>query len=285
MRLKLLSQPAQSPARGFTLIELLVVVAIIALLLGILLPSMAAARKSARASICASNIRHLALSNIAYATEHRDHFVPAAEDFSFHGNFNVPINMKRWHGQRDDFNEPFDPARGPLVEFLGRDGQVKQCPSFIDYLDTAGVDAGFEAGAGGYGYNQQYIGGRYDLAQTGGIEPDNTTATTTAVMRPQQTVMFTDAAFLQHVNGEPQFIAYSFSEPPRWASGPGTPNPTIHFRHRGQANVAWVDGHVGARDIDFSVSYQPHSRVTADEAAAIGVGWFGLDHNELFDLE
>ena len=267
--------------RAFTLIELLVVIAIIALMLGILLPSLAAARDTAQTTICASNIKQLLLANIGYATEYRDHFVPAAQDFTFHGNFNTPINMKRWHGERDSFNDPFDPARGPLVEYLGRDGQVKQCPEFIEDLDTAG----FEAGAGGYGYNQQYIGGRYDLAQQPNIEPDNTTATTTVVARPQQTVMFTDAAFLQQVGGTTQFIAYSFAEPPAWATGPGTPNPTIHFRHRGQANVAWVDGHVDARRIAFSLSYQSHSRVTADEAAAIGVGWFGPDTNDLFDLQ
>lgn len=54
---------------GFTLIELLVVVAIIALLISILLPSLKEAREQGKRTLCLSNIRSVAQGTVAYSTE------------------------------------------------------------------------------------------------------------------------------------------------------------------------------------------------------------------------
>ncbi len=66
--------------RGFTLIELLVVIAIIALLLGILLPSLASSRDLARTTQCASNLRQLVIGSAAYANENKGYFSSGAWD-------------------------------------------------------------------------------------------------------------------------------------------------------------------------------------------------------------
>ncbi len=62
--------------RGFTLIELLVVVAIIALLISILLPSLNGARDEARRIVCLSTTRQYGAANAVYAGEYNNWYVP-----------------------------------------------------------------------------------------------------------------------------------------------------------------------------------------------------------------
>ena len=60
---------------AFTLVELLVVVAIIALLISILLPSMRAARESGKQTYCLSNMRQVAMIVLEYAIENDDYLM------------------------------------------------------------------------------------------------------------------------------------------------------------------------------------------------------------------
>jgi prepilin-type N-terminal cleavage/methylation domain-containing protein len=67
--------------KGFTLIELLVVVAIIALLISILLPSLARAREITKRAVCASNLRGIGQGMKVYSNDNYDWFpiAPFAE--------------------------------------------------------------------------------------------------------------------------------------------------------------------------------------------------------------
>ena len=250
---------------AFTLIELLVVISIIALLLGILLPTLGMARGTAKSAVCASNLRQLALANTAYAVDHHQFLVPGAANFL--------NNLDRWHGRRSTTAEAFDPTRGPPWPYFGTDG-LKQCPAFSSGSD---FEPGFESGNGGYGYNRKYAG--TDTLDAVAALTSELGAKLEWFVDPTRTVAFADTAFAQPAPD--RLIEYSFAEPP--TLGRFNADASIHFRHGDTARAAWLDGHVTAETLAFTraniygVSQAQHER--------FALGWFGPEDNALFDRD
>ncbi|MEM9083359.1 MAG: type II secretion system protein [Planctomycetota bacterium] len=77
------SQQSLSCRRAFTLIELLVVVAVIALLIGLLFPALAGARRAALNASCMSTLRQAGLAFWQYSADYQDELpnLWAAQDF------------------------------------------------------------------------------------------------------------------------------------------------------------------------------------------------------------
>ena len=66
--------------KSFTLIELLVVVAIIAVLIAVLLPSLGEARQTVKMTSCLSNSRQVGMAVMQYANANHGFIVPSAMD-------------------------------------------------------------------------------------------------------------------------------------------------------------------------------------------------------------
>ena len=255
-----MKRPAPSPRRAFSLLELLVAVAIVAALAALAVPASRRFKQDALASQSHNNLRQLAIANINYAADHGC-YAPADDRW----------NNRRWHGARTGAGARFDPAKGFLAEYLGKSRSVTACPLFTKMLGGA---ESFEDGSGGYGYNSSYIGG----LPGGSWNPDGTrrSARPAQLLRPATTVMFTTTAYAR--TGGLQ--EYPFCEPPFWdfGNGPGgqRPSPSVHFRFRGRALVAWCDGHLSfERPAERPAGTNPHGGSTTDHQ----LGWFGPDED------
>ena len=218
--------------RAFTLIELLVVVAVIALLISMLLPTLSRAKENGRQSVCLANQRNLMLGIQLYVQESND-WLPAAEP---------PLrefpDPRHWFMNRELMMQlaidiPTDEQGDPIGP--PKDGSILICPSHVEPdLWRDGVENPF---ALSYGVNGTWgLGGRPDHLEYRRVMEFPHTPNVMA---------FSDACGVQEAPG---VVLYK-----------GCPQENFTFRHSEQVNVAWLDGHatsITVSDIPFGMQYR-----------------------------
>jgi prepilin-type N-terminal cleavage/methylation domain-containing protein/prepilin-type processing-associated H-X9-DG protein len=135
--------------KAFTLVELLVVIGIIAVLIGVLLPALSAARRQANTVKCLANLRSLGQAYLLYANDNRDAFPVVRSD-------TPDVNGTPQNVQNTYYTDM-------LMKYVSKTGKM----NFQIGTDTAAFDQtrasvlwGCPQWDGWYGTGTTYIGGR-----------------------------------------------------------------------------------------------------------------------------
>ncbi|MEL6796184.1 MAG: type II secretion system protein [Planctomycetota bacterium] len=264
---------------GFTLIELLVSIAIIAVLIGILLPALASARGSARQLLCLSNTRQTAIGWQIYANDNDDLSVPgqpgrfADETDNLYRLGNGVHYRPRWYaviGAAAGFDAYSQPSELREDEHtLAVDGSdVFRCPEASMWTSSRNF---------GYGYNYQFLGNTRFSSLDGGGDTFVNFPVRASSIDGARTVMSADS--LGTAAGKAEALRTDNREdgsrdparralgghgyaldPPRMTTDSDTADPrsrgvledrsAAHARHKGNANVQFVDGHAKSMKLD-----------------------------------
>ena len=119
---------------GFTLIELLVVIAIIAILAGMLLPSLTKAKAKGQGIMCMNNTKQLMLGWNLYASENNERLPFAYSDGAARGSANWKAgwthgNLNWSGGNQDNWNWTNTLAEGAIWPYVGRSLGIYKCPA------------------------------------------------------------------------------------------------------------------------------------------------------------
>ena len=269
-------QPRHSShRRAFTLVELLVVIGIIALLIGILLPTLSRARTTARNIVCQSNLRQQMQAITMYTNDNRG-LMPYARNFG-------------WEVRGADWSQPEGSkyaAAGYMQEpdlmqaYLGRSKQGEfadgtavnwpetlKCP-FAGAIGPAWIQQ--DPNATNYRYNVQAIIDDFN-GTNGRPKPlPIARAENSSQALVQYDIIWADwFEGGREVNGEAL----------KWNQTPA------HFAQDPRVNAAYLDGHVGGFSFEELAERMPSHTLGFGAGDYDGPnGQYGRNMNPLYNL-
>jgi len=232
-------------SRGFTLIELLVVVAIIALLVGILLPALQGARDSARSVLCVNNLRTLAITTQQFADDH-DGRLPRSSHSAGYNNLPwaaslyEPITGRAFEGTSYSWDD---------AGWWQATNTHYRCPHDRRESPIAQPGLPFSLPALSYGFNVYFELTPNEIDPSRGTHSARPTwAKLASIPRPSSTVLMgelVDSASRDHI------MAHF------WRTLGVTPESEVamHRHHDSGSGYAWLDGH--ASTDAFSETFDP----------------------------
>jgi len=242
--------------QGFSLMELLIIVGIIAMLMGLIAPSLNRARELARMAVCCGGLNNLGRSMGQYQADNKDSFWPCVIT-------HYPENGRKTFFWGTD-TTPVQHEYSPFLKYASAENLL--CPSFVwgDYIPQANMKEPTTA----YGYNSwcldpgSYLW-RFDMPIRRGIQIPNTS----------DLFVFADSAIGWEPWGEMILQNSTHLEPP---TGPFIHQPTTHFRHLDRACAVSADGHSATYGVEQG------AQITDKK---YNLGFVGITNKPHYDIE
>lgn len=163
---------------AFSLIELLITVAVIAILLGMLLPALNSAREKAATILCVSNIKQLGVFSNMYSSDNDDYVVIAQ------GNNGDNLLSGSWFPYLWRYHRPADPTLNDSeIKKLALKKTVFNCPSYKPSSSSVYI-------VFGYGFNLNF---HMEKPSANGADPGMIYKKTGFFKQPGKTMLLCDS--------------------------------------------------------------------------------------------